>query len=92
MMPTNQIQLMPVNGLMLTLTSDDRSISGVLEAIRTRTEVELGELQDRWLPVVTDTPDQRGSRDVHTWLESLPGVEIVDVILAGIDHETPSIS
>lgn len=82
---------MPVNGLMLTLTTDKGGKARVLEAIRTRSEVEPGELQDRWLPVVTDASDERGSRDLHAWLESLPGVETVDVILAGLDHETSSI-
>lgn len=82
---------MPVNGLMLTLTAGDRSVAGVLDAIRKRPEVELGELQDRWLPLVVEARDQRGSRDVHAWLEGLPGVETVDVILVGLDHETSPI-
>ncbi len=83
---------MPVNGLMLTLTADKSSVARVVETIQARPEIELGELQDRWLPLVVDAPDQRGSRDVHAWLESLPGVETVDVILAGLDHEASSIS
>jgi hypothetical protein len=83
---------MPVNGLMLTLAADECSRSRVLDALQKRSEVELGDLQDRWLQVVTDAADERGSRDVHAWLESLPGVETVDVILVGLDHETSSIS
>lgn len=83
---------MPVNGLMLTLAADKCSVASVLKAIQTRPEVELGELQDRWLPLVVDARDERGSRDVHAWLEKLPGVESVDVILVGLDHETSSIS
>lgn len=82
---------MPVNGLMLTLTAGESSVLRVLETIRARPEVELGELQDRWLPLVIEAPDERGSRDVHAWLESLPGVETVDVILVGLDHETSTI-
>ena len=76
---------MPINGLMLTLAPDDLSKSGVMEALHTRPEVEQGELQNRWLPLVVDAPDARVSREIHAWLEGLPGVQTVDVILAGLD-------
>lgn len=77
---------MPINGLMVTLSADAVSASAAQEAMRLRAGLECGERQDRWLPLVTDAQDDREAREMHGWLESLPGVDQVDVILVGFNE------
>lgn len=80
---------MPINGLMLTLSSDPELAAQAQAQINQHGKLEAGELQDRWLPLVADTADDRQARDVHSWLEQLPGVEQVGVILVGFDETNP---
>ncbi len=77
---------MPINGLMVTLSCDSALAADACERIATRPDLERGERQDRWLALVTDTADDREAREVHRWLESLHGVDQVDVILVGFDE------
>lgn len=71
---------MPVTGLLLTLSADSTSANDARERIARRPEVEVGEVAERWLPIAADTPDVKAAHDFHEWLESLSGVEQVDVI------------
>ena len=77
---------MPINGLMVTLSADPVSASAAQDAMRLREGLECGECQDRWLPLVTEAQDDREAREMHGWLESLPGVDQVDVILVGFNE------
>jgi hypothetical protein len=81
---------MPVNGLLVTLTSDCRRAESVRAVLSTRPEVLLGPAQDRWQPLSVDTPDVKSAHDFHEWLEALPGVEQVDVIYVGFDEPSPT--
>ncbi len=80
---------MPINGLMVTLSSDAGLADEACGSMRSREGLELGERQDRWLPLVADTASDREARDLHAWLESLPGVDQVGVILVGFDEPNP---
>lgn len=77
---------MPINGLMVTLSADPVSASAAQEAMRLRVGLECGERHERWLPLVTEAQDDREAREMHGWLESLPGVDQVDVILVGFNE------
>ena len=77
---------MPINGLMVTLSSDPGPAARACARIGERVELEPGERQDRWLPVVADTAGDREARELHAWLEKLPGVDQVAVILVGFDE------
>jgi hypothetical protein len=81
---------MPVNGLLLTLSPDPDLANSARIRISSRPEVSLGTAQDRWQPLAADTPDVRAAHDLHEWLESLPGVEQVDVIYVGFDEPSPT--
>lgn len=74
-----------VIGLVLTLATGTPAEAAALAALRTRAEIELGARQDHWLPLVAATPFPR---ELHRWVESLPGVEHVDVAFV----ELPEIS
>lgn len=81
---------MPINGLLVTLSSDPELATEACERIRGRAGLESGERQERWLPLVADTGGDREARDLHAWLEALPGVEQVGVILVGLDESNPA--
>lgn len=80
---------MPVNGLMVTLSSDPECAFSALCTIGDHGGFELGDRQDRWLPVVMDARDNREARSLHGWLEGVAGVEQVDVILVAFDETEP---
>jgi len=77
---------MPVNGLLLTLTSDPALAETARQTISAHPGATLGEPQDRWQPLAVDTPDVKAAHEFHEWLESLSGVEQVDVIYVGFDE------
>jgi hypothetical protein len=81
---------MPVNGLLLTLSTDPALAAAARTRIAGRPEVVLGSAQDRWQPLAADTPDVKAAHDFHEWLEALPGVEQVDVIYVGFDEPSPT--
>lgn len=72
--------VMPVSGLLITLTADERLAAEVVQRLQPRGEILLGERQQRWLPVAVDGRDETHSRELHDWISRLPGVAFVDVI------------
>ena len=75
---------MPVNGLLLTLKEDEGLVSNALLEIEGRQDIELGERTGRWQPVVVESRGTKGSHEAHEWLESLPGVIMVDVVFSSV--------
>ena len=47
---------------------------------------DAGSNSDRWISVVMDSPSPKASRDLHEWVESLPGVSYADVVYVGFDQ------
>jgi hypothetical protein len=70
---------MQISGLVITLDLDTEPGS-VEDALVGRPELVVGEAQDRWLAVAMEAPDEAGSRALHDWLRTLPGVAHVDVV------------
>ena len=81
---------MPVNGLLLMLSPDSKLADATRARIAARPGVSLGLAHDRWQPLVADTADVKAAHDFHEWLDSLPGVERVDVIYVGFDEASPT--
>ncbi len=79
-------RLMPVNGLLLTLSADPVLAEDARRRIVTRREAQLAPRMDRWQALAVETPDVRAAHDFHEWLESLAGVELVEVIYVGFDE------
>jgi len=79
---------MPVNGLMLTLTEESEGARVAVERLSEREEIELGVIEDRWLSVVVDAADQGEAKRLHSWLESVDGVEQVEVICVAFDEDS----
>lgn len=85
-MRSKDIRPMPVNGLLLTLSADPVLAADARRCIAVRGEAELAPPQDRWQALAVETPDVRAAHDFHEWLETLPGVEQVEVIYVGFDE------
>lgn len=84
---------MPTSGLIITLQPEPAAQATVVARLRTRPELTLGELSQRWLPVALETRDDDESREVHDWLMALPGVAFVDVVSVNFESaSTPSAS
>ena len=64
---------------MLTLNADKKLAEAARGEIAARGEFTVGERNDRWLPVVMEGTDDAQCRDLHDWLQTLPGVDYVDV-------------
>jgi hypothetical protein len=78
---------MIISGLLLTLSEDAGLAAIALATLRARPEVMLAECAQRWLPVVVEVPDVAASRDLHDWLNALPGVDFVDVVQVNFEEE-----
>lgn len=83
---------MITSGLVLTLNAEAALAEQAVASLRTRPEFTVGERNDRWLPVALEAADDAASRAAHDWLNSLPGVDFVDVVAVnfeGEENETP---
>lgn len=77
---------MPVKGLLITLDDDPEKAASALSLLNARKEVELGELQGKYLPLVIDTANEHAGRQLHHWVESLDGVYYVDTVFASVEE------
>lgn len=82
---------MPIAGLALTLSDSTPLVEDAIAALEAHPAVTVGEKVDRWLSVVLDTPGVKQSRDLHEWVESVEGVEYVDVVYVGFDDPEPEL-
>ena len=71
---------MITSALLITLSPDPALAVEARQALQARPELTLGECNLRWLPVAAEAATPRSSLDLHDWIQSVPGVEFVDVI------------
>jgi hypothetical protein len=83
---------MITSGLVLTLNADAALAEQAVASLRARPEFTPGERNDRWLPVALEARDESARRDLHDWIETLPGVDFVDVVYVNFsdDDEAPA--
>lgn len=77
---------MIISGLLLTLSEDVQLASRAEAALSARPEFTLAERSQRWLPVVVEAESVGAGRDLHDWLNALPGVEFVDVVQVNFEE------
>lgn len=75
-----------VNGLLLSLSKNEDLAREAVQAIEQHPRIELGELNECWLPVVVDSMGTGDSHDVHEWIQKLEGVDFVDVVFASVEE------
>jgi hypothetical protein len=83
---------MPISGLILTLNADAELAAQAVATVSTRPEFTPGERKARWLPVAMEARDDAASRDLHDWLNALPGVDFVDVVYVNFDEDEATAS
>jgi hypothetical protein len=60
--------------------------------ITAKQEIEIGELVDQCaLPMIIDHPDKNEVHNLTRWVQSLSGVEFVDVVLVCLENESSTI-
>jgi hypothetical protein len=75
---------MAVKGVLVTLDEDPVLAGAALQALRAKPGVELGELQERWLPLVVESADEGASKQLIRWIEGLEGVYFLDTVFASV--------
>ena len=80
---------MITSGLVITLSSDAELAAHALTQLSARPEFMPGGRTDRWLPVAMEARDDSASRDLHDWLQALPGVDYVDVVSVHFEEPGP---
>lgn len=83
---------MPISGLILTLNADTELAAQAVASVSERPEFMPGERNARWLPVAMEARDDAESRDLHDWLNALPGVDFVDVVYVNFDEDEATAS
>ena len=83
---------MPISGLILTLNADAALAAQAVATLSTRPEFLPGARNARWLPVAMEARDDAASRDLHDWLNALPGVDFVDVVYVNFDEDEATAS
>ncbi len=70
-----------ISSVIAKLSGDRDSLNRVLARIAAHSAVEAGELIDhRMLPITIETDDNLGMEETTRWLQSLDGVDFVDVV------------
>jgi hypothetical protein len=85
-----ETKVMPVNGLLLTLSPDPQLADQARETIGARVEATLGVPEGIYQPLAVETADVRAAHEFHEWLEALEGVGQVDVIYVGFEEPSPT--
>ena len=77
---------MLTSGLVITLSANAAKAAEAIATLRARPELTFGDRNDRWLPLVMETCGEAESRELHDWVQTLPGVEFVDVAYVNFDE------
>ncbi len=77
-----------ISGLVIRLTTDEQLAEQTRQGIRQIASIDFGVQQGANLPVVLETETPGQSHDLTDWLNTLPGVEHVDVTFTSFEDET----
>ncbi|MBZ4419416.1 hypothetical protein [Myxococcus sp. RHSTA-1-4] len=73
---------MTFSSLVLTLEDSAEQRAGVLALLERDARITLGTpLEERWLPVVTETATPEEGESLADFLRELPGVRFLDVVM-----------
>ena len=78
---------MPISGLVITLSADPGQAARALSLLAAHPAVLPGERTGRWLPVAVESGNDAESRALHEWVQTLPGVEFVDVVYVNYEPD-----
>lgn len=70
-----------ISSVIAKLTQAEPTLGTTVQEIASHPHLEVGELiEKRLLPVTIDAPDHEEMESTTRWLQSLEGVEFVDVV------------
>ncbi|MCA8987463.1 MAG: hypothetical protein KDA78_07475 [Planctomycetaceae bacterium] len=75
-----------ISSLVVTLPSDSKRALAITESLRAIAVITLGEARGVRLPVVIEASDGVTSRYWYQWIESLPGVQHVELAFVSFDE------
>lgn len=64
----------------MRLSRDPGLREAALAALRGHAAITVGVCTGRWLTVAAEAENASEGRDLHAWLETVPGVEWVEVV------------
>jgi len=75
-----------LSSLVVTLCDDGTLAAQTVREIATHAAITVEEAAGNYLPITIEVAD---ARPIHQWLESLPGVQYVDVVFCSteVPHE-----
>ncbi|MFT5525044.1 MAG: hypothetical protein ACI9G1_000911 [Pirellulaceae bacterium] len=79
-----------ISGLVLYLNRDAGLWDETLDELGGHDQIELGERVQARLPVVIDSSDGSGARDLTQWILDLPGVDHIDVTYVDLEEASSS--
>ena len=80
---------MPVSGLVVSLSDQPALREKAMDAIRDEPRIEIGVTKSRRMAIVIDTASSDDDKQLWNWLQELPGVAFVDVVMVGFE-ESPA--
>lgn len=83
---------MPVSGLIVTLDRAPDVADAAVRAIAQRDDLTLGQRAGVKLPLVSDTADKTHDKALWSWLQRLPGVVHVDVVMIHFDESSSQVA
>lgn len=79
---------MPISSLVLTLDESPAQRALALAAVTRDSRITVGTpLEERWLPLVTETASLSEGEQLAESLKELPGVSFVDVVMVDFSEE-----
>ena len=81
---------MPVSGLVVSFTDQPALREKAMDAIRDEPRIEIGVAKSRRMAIVIDTASSDEDKQLWNWLQELPGVVFVDVVMVGFEESTAS--
>lgn len=81
---------MPVSGLVVSFTDQPDLAAKAVDAIRDEPRIEIGVTDSRRMAIVIDTATSDDDKQLWNWLQGLPGVAFVDLVMVGFEDSTAS--
>ncbi len=78
---------MPVSGLVVSLCFNPQSQVKAIELMGEEPRITLGKVVGNRLPIVVDTTSDEDDRELWDWLNSLPGVDRIEVAFVGFEQD-----
>jgi nitrate reductase NapAB chaperone NapD len=76
-----------VSGLIMNFSTETGPPRATLEALLAHPSVQVGEGSGHRLPIVVETSDSEQTSSMWEWLNSLPGVTLIDLAFLNFEDE-----